>query len=479
MVKLNSIKFGREAGDIYVIKKIGDNLWYFRSEIDSIQIDNIGGIWKEIGTTAEYLGNVDMGYGTGISDPFVTVKIKKGKLVLDDGKINDSVYVAIKVRNHDFLRVFGNSTNGSFSFGSYNLLNYKGPTGQEALQIGTSITGSRNANYVYRLTNSALYGFGNLAGSSTHFINSEPNGSIHAFGYYNFRFITDSYPAGDTLGFSAICAVGDQNGASIPAGSSNIYLFGRNLLDIGDDAFTDYSKPINNLMGFGFGQVGHSMVKEGTFWLSAMTDSTSFVNFNVDEIRKNGIPFSGGGGDFVSTDTTNYLVGKAVIINGTEPHSTEIMRVNGDVYIEGSVYGPYINNPGTDNIFFGESIEVTDSTANIIQMVAGETIAIGDLLYTDTDWKVYISDNAIDSAARVQYIAYTEGDDEDLISVVIPGSFVKNTGWNLNTGYIYLDNAGGITQTPTTISSEWVTEIGWATSDTTMFFLPTVAIKLD
>lgn len=57
-IKVWTIKFGREAGDIYVIKKIDDNLWYFRSETDSIMFGE--GVWTETENLATYAGDAQV-----------------------------------------------------------------------------------------------------------------------------------------------------------------------------------------------------------------------------------------------------------------------------------------------------------------------------------------------------------------------------------------------------------------------------------
>jgi hypothetical protein len=427
--------------------------------------------WSKTGSDIYYsIGKV----GIGIAAPTESLEIYGGKLKFSDGATNGLINL-IKVRNTDYLRIYGALTTGfSFVLGGYANGAFAGD--DETDMFYSSLIGGRCGANILHLEESNIIGGYSAYQTSSHELIAYRVTSIGAYNLYNMGTIG----ADDSIFLENVTVVGNHNGESLEDSSANIILIGDGLLNLVDKSYFPGVHKNLTIIGSRPGDYGgYSLDMPGSIVVSNSDDSASYVNFNVDEILQNGIPLTSASAGWGIDDDTTYTANH-IVIGGTDPENESMLTVYGSVFFNGTVDGTYITHPATDNMFFGESLEVTDSTSMIVELIAGETISIGELLYTDTDFKLYLADNDVDSSARVQYIAYSDADADDPILVVIPSSFIKNTSWNFNIGYVYLSGtAGGLTQTVDTDAGDWVTEIGWASSDSTMFFYPTVALKND
>jgi len=111
------------------------------------------------------------------------------------------------------------------------------------------------------------------------------------------------------------------------------------------------------------------------------------------------------------------------------------------------------------------------TSALTTNLVAGETITAGQLVYMKSDGKVWLSKAAGTTAEQqVLGIAQESKTATQTISILIYGLDNMQTGLTVGTKYYLSDTYGGLTSTPPTASGSIVMSVGTATSTTSLVF---------
>jgi hypothetical protein len=219
------------------------------------------------------------------------------------------------------------SLNQTTSFGLQNL--YKG-TGVINTNTTTSAFGYRNF-YNCGSTNSTIIGTVN-AFFAPSYPGTMDNSVI--IGNQNFWFPGADYTNNS---YDYTIAIGTRNGDALLNGSGDNIIIGNNLFN----AASGESEVVRNVFAVGsfHGATGNAY----DYALIYGDLLGTYINFNVDEIRVRGVPFTGGGGIFAEyehtfdgqTYTTARYGGGLVVGSLQAPDSSEFLHVFGDAIVEG------------------------------------------------------------------------------------------------------------------------------------------------
>lgn len=121
-----------------------------------------------------------------------------------------------------------------------------------------------------------------------------------------------------------------------------------------------------------------------------------------------------------------------------------------------------------------------DAAGVAVEGIAGETLAIGDLLYVQSNGKAYKAQANAVATSMVIGMCDRVAILDDEISILQIGSVI-NVGWSLTVGTLYYLSpgiAGAITETPPTMSGYYVIPVGVATSATKLAISLKVSVLL-
>jgi hypothetical protein len=152
------------------------------------------------------------------------------------------------------------------------------------------------------------------------------------------------------------------------------------------------------------------------------------------------------------------------------------IAVNGSIHVGGD------SDPGDNNLAVDGQIVLTEPVADdtatglVEDVVFGETIAIGDLLYLKSDGKYYLADANGATTMPGLRMALAAGNNTDTRKVLISGRIWAATKFPTFTigGLIYASAAttGAVTQTKPSGSGDQVQVIGYAYHADKMVFMP-------
>lgn len=99
---------------------------------------------------------------------------------------------------------------------------------------------------------------------------------------------------------------------------------------------------------------------------------------------------------------------------------------------------------------------------------------IGDILYRETDFILYLADATTIATMPAIVMALEAGSG---IKQILQQGYVSNVAWNWHSGLIYASKIPGkMTQDPSMLSGEQVQVVGWAKSQTNMWFEPDLVL---
>ena len=144
--------------------------------------------------------------------------------------------------------------------------------------------------------------------------------------------------------------------------------------------------------------------------------------------------------------------------------------------INGTGMAEYVSNAIDTKRLYPQSIADGEASGLFSSMIVGESVVIGDVLYINTDGKLYKADASVNTTLPAIAIAL-ETISSNNVGNVLNSGYLKNTSWSWSTGKIlYLSTAtGDITQTKPT-GTNLVQAIGYAYSSSIIYFNPSMLI---
>lgn len=124
-----------------------------------------------------------------------------------------------------------------------------------------------------------------------------------------------------------------------------------------------------------------------------------------------------------------------------------------------------------------KSIPAGDNTGEgdiITDIVAGESVVFGNVVYLKSDGKFWKASNAGIATAGLLAIALESKSADQAVKVLVRG-FVRDDDYNMTVGgQLYLGTAGGIVQTIPTAVDEVIQVLGYATHADRIYFNPSL-----